>query len=186
MGARLLREADLATTVGPYGPIAPNSYAIRLNPADLAELTVADRLNRELEAAIEDTAFDRGWRLEGPATVWLEADPSMGSGRMGLDTSVTPGERMPWAALVAKELRFPISINRSTVGRSETADVQIPVASVSRIHCLVWRESGQTWVADIGSSNGTMVNQADAREPRPVIHRDTVILGDTPYSYIEE
>lgn len=183
MAARLVREADLETVAGPLGPVAPNEYAIRLNAADIAQITQPDRLNRELQAAIEETAAERGWRLDGPAHVWLEAAPGVGQGRFEVATSTKAGTRRPWARLRSSEGAYEISVNRSTVGRGDDTDVRIPVASVSRVHCMVWQEAGNTWIADLRSANGTYVNGANAAAPVPVLHGDSVVLGATPFSF---
>ena len=183
MAARLLREADLAAVETDKGPVVPNEYAIQLNQHDTAQIEHPDRLNRELEAAIDETAIERGWRIEGPTRVWLETSPTVGQGRLGVVTALAPGQRREWARLRSPEGTFPITLNRSTVGRGDQADVQIPVPSISRLHCMIWMEAGNTWVADLGSSNGTFVNGADASKPVRLQHGDSLVLGATPMAF---
>jgi hypothetical protein len=183
MAARLLREADLAAVDTEKGPIVPNEYAIQLNEHDTAQIEHPDRLNRELEAAIDETAVERGWRLEGPTRVWLETSPTVGQGRLGVITASKPGQRREWARLRSAEGTFPITLNRSTVGRGEGCDVRIPIASVSRSHCMIWMESGNIWVADLRSANGTFVNGASATKPVLLQHGDSLVLGSTPLAF---
>ncbi len=183
MAARLVREADLATTGGPVGPIAPNAYALHLNPNDIAQISQPDRLNRELEATIEATASERGWRLDGPARVWLESSEDVKAGRLTVRPATETGTRRAWAELVSNNDSFPIRVNRAVVGRAEECDVRVPVASVSRRHCLAWQEAGEMWVADLNSANGTYVNGVNAVQPVAVFSGDTIVLGATPFTF---
>jgi len=48
--------------------------------------------------------------------------------------------------------------NRITIGRSSVNHVQIPDGSVSRQHTEIVREGDTWWVVDLGSQNGTRVN----------------------------
>lgn len=43
-------------------------------------------------------------------------------------------------------------------GRAGTVDVSVQHPSVSRRHCLVWSEYGQLLIRDLGSTNGTYIN----------------------------
>ena len=48
---------------------------------------------------------------------------------------------------------------RATVGRSEACDFQVVEDGVSRTHCLVENKGDRLLVTDLGSSNGTFVNE---------------------------
>lgn len=50
------------------------------------------------------------------------------------------------------------------IGRSPTADIRIPVASVSREHCEIATANGSLRIRDLGSSNGTYVNRKRVQE----------------------
>ena len=96
LAARIVRESDLIRREGPLGPVAPNQFATHLSEKDIAALTEAEPVNRELEHAVEVTAMARGWRLEGPARVWLEADSTVSAGMVRIESSETPGPRPAW------------------------------------------------------------------------------------------
>ena len=51
-----------------------------------------------------------------------------------------------------------ISHNRALVGRSPDSDVVIDFPEVSRNHALIYRQDGQAYAADLGSSNGTWID----------------------------
>jgi pSer/pThr/pTyr-binding forkhead associated (FHA) protein len=50
------------------------------------------------------------------------------------------------------------------IGRGPTADIRIPVASVSREHCEIASSGGALRIRDLGSSNGTYVNRKRVQE----------------------
>jgi predicted component of type VI protein secretion system len=61
-------------------------------------------------------------------------------------------------------------------GRGTNCDVQIPVSSISRQHCEVNVAGDQVWVADLGSSNGTFVNNERVDEMR-LTAGDRLVFG---------
>ena len=65
------------------------------------------------------------------------------------------------------------------IGRSSRNDVVLSDASMSRFHCrLFFNPDEGLWVADLGSSNETMVNGAAIQESR-IKPGDTISIGDT-------
>ena len=81
------------------------------------------------------------------------ADPAAGSRRVGVAT-------------------FPF-----VIGRRRDCDLCVPNAGVSRCHCLLTRRDGQVFVEDMGSLNGTFINEERVREARPVHDGDVLRLG---------
>lgn len=59
---------------------------------------------------------------------------------------------------------FPVSRERTLVGRTHTCDLRIPLPSVSREHCEILAGDGSVRVRDLGSSNGTFVNHSRIQE----------------------
>lgn len=67
-----------------------------------------------------------------------------------------------------------------TVGRTASADVVVPSAMVSRRHARVFVQDGAFWVADLGSTNPTLVNgRGLGRSPHKLVPGDTIGVGDT-------
>lgn len=64
-----------------------------------------------------------------------------------------------------------------TIGREETADVRIETASISRKHLRISRGESGYVVEDLGSSNGTYVNEERLKAPRRVANGDMIALG---------
>ena len=89
LGGRLIREADLTVHQTPSGPGVSNEWTISIHPADLQDVEVPDPLVTELAAGLEQTAAERGWRLEGPCTVRVVLDESRHTGNRRLSRGDT-------------------------------------------------------------------------------------------------
>ena len=72
----------------------------------------------------------------------------------------------------------PVPLNRdhTLVGRLDDCHIRIPVAGVSRKHCEIRVEDGSITIRDLGSSNGTFVNQEKV-ESQPLSAGDLVSVG---------
>lgn len=183
LGNRLVREADLAVYQTEVGPAVPNSYRIELG-AGAPDDTALHELEEELAHVVEETAAERGWRMEGPARVSV-VPGAQPKGQMSVVAEVTPGKRPPWALLdrsdADAEDPVPIERNRSLVGRAGGVDCRLFGDSVSRRHALMWQEDGAAWVADLDSSNGTFVNGARIAAATEVGDGDIIAFGTDAY-----
>ena len=72
--------------------------------------------------------------------------------------------------------RVVLAKDRTVIGRQEGCQIRIPIAGVSRTHCEVRVEDGSVIVKDLGSSNGTYVNQERVTE-QPVAAGDLISMG---------
>ena len=83
---------------------------------------------------------------------------------------------------------FPIKAQRTMIGRARTADLRVPLSSVSRRHCEILIRNDDVLVHDLGSRNGTFLNNRRIEEEMleagdeltigPVVF--TVMIGDDP------
>lgn len=75
-------------------------------------------------------------------------------------------------------IRFEIPLTGDTTvfGRGEDCHVQVPMSSVSRRHCELSIEGDYVRIRDLGSANGTFVNNNRISEVR-VSAGDRVVLG---------
>ncbi|GAA4217851.1 FHA domain-containing protein [Actinocatenispora rupis] len=55
--------------------------------------------------------------------------------------------------------RYPVAADTVTIGRNPGSDIRLDHVTVSRRHAEVHRTGGRFSVADLGSLNGTYVNQ---------------------------
>ncbi len=70
------------------------------------------------------------------------------------------------------------------IGRGETCDVKIPHPGVSRNHCQVEFREGQFWLIDLGSHNGTMINDQVVRDK--VVLKDRDVIHFYEYALVAE
>ena len=183
LGSRLIREADLAVRDGPAGPVAPNRFTMVLGgePADAEALGV---VQQELEAIVEETAVERGWRLEGPAQVLIRVAAGRKSA-VRVEAEIAPGERVPWARLLPSAGGAPIPVCplRAIVGRGSDSDVYLDAEEASRRHALLWREVGRVWLYDLESANGTLVNGDRIADTVEVVDGDILTFGGPSFVY---
>lgn len=74
--------------------------------------------------------------------------------------------------------RVELSAAPVVIGRSRDSDVCIAHDTVSRQHCMVWDDDGVFRVRDLGSTNGTRVNDATVQEAA-LGNGDRILLGGT-------
>jgi hypothetical protein len=68
----------------------------------------------------------------------------------------------------------PITIrSRVTIGRGPDTDISVPDEFLSTEHAAIFWRDGQWWIADLGSTNGTLHNG------RPVVTDAALHPGDT-------
>ncbi len=79
--------------------------------------------------------------------------------------------------------RFPIS-DEVTIGRSEDCTIVVSVPNVSRRHARVFVDGERWWIEDLGSTNGTQVNDVEIDGPRPLSNGDLVTTGGLVFKFI--
>jgi pSer/pThr/pTyr-binding forkhead associated (FHA) protein len=74
--------------------------------------------------------------------------------------------------------RFDIDKPTVTIGRAPGNNFVVEHATVSRQHAVIKREGEDLRLYDLGSANGTFVNDKRVREPVALQDGDTVRLGE--------
>jgi len=78
---------------------------------------------------------------------------------------------------------FELKGQRWVVGRSPDCDVVVDVAAVSRRHVILTDESGQFFVKDLGSRNGTYINSQRVAERAPINNGDHMLICDVLFEF---
>ncbi len=78
--------------------------------------------------------------------------------------------------------RFDL-IGGLTIGRSGEADVRIDDRYASGVHARIFTRDGHTYVEDMSSTNGTLLNDATLSGEAELIDGDVVRIGDTEFRY---
>jgi len=113
-----------------------------------------------------DSAFDG---LGGPSYVWF----------LQRWTQLNEGHAMNARLVVIKGAK-PASIRLrlpTVIGRSDEATVKVPNSVVSRKHCEIYQNQGELLVRDLGSVNGTFVNNQRVSEAIPLSADDLLRVG---------
>ena len=76
-----------------------------------------------------------------------------------------------------KSTRVPLSHERTLVGRQDDCHIRVPVAGISRKHCEIVIADGSIVINDLGSSNGTYVNQERISGAQPLSAGDLISFG---------
>jgi FHA domain len=76
--------------------------------------------------------------------------------------------------------RFDL-IGGLSIGRSRDADVQIDDRYASGIHARVFNRDGRTYVEDMNSTNGTILNDAELKGEAELLDGDVLRIGDTEF-----
>ncbi|MEL6348058.1 MAG: FHA domain-containing protein [Myxococcota bacterium] len=76
-------------------------------------------------------------------------------------------------------MAIPIDGAPVLIGRSSLAQVRLGDSLISRMHAMVWVESGALWVQDLNSTNGTFLDGEQLNEPAQVTDTARLSLGDT-------
>lgn len=83
-----------------------------------------------------------------------------------------------------KDIRYPLYKKEMTIGRSRTADIQIPNVYISRIHARISRQGSKAIIQDTGSTNGFLVNSEVTRR-RELMHGDRLNIGTMEFEFID-
>jgi Protein of unknown function (DUF3662)/FHA domain len=198
LATRILKEMEANKTVGVRQVWVPNRYQFTLSEPDAERFGQAERsLRRELEQVVAEGARERGWDLVGPPEVQFDIDASLKQGEFlcqpllveGPPTGQPPAAEAAAAPEREAELvlieegkparAFPLAKDRVIIGRLSESDIVLSDTGASRRHAEVRRDHGGGFVIiDLGSTNGTMVNEATIGE-RPLEEGDRITIGRT-------
>jgi Protein of unknown function (DUF3662)/FHA domain len=197
LAKRLLREMEAGKTVGVREVWVPNRYVLRLSDEDRARLSGMEKaLGRELERVVMDGARERGFGLVARPEVVFETDESLRRGDFTVESELTeetgappPGaEALPGRPILAlleegsavKE--FALEHDTALIGRLAGSEVEISDPGASRRHAEVRRKGDEFFIVDLGSTNGTLVNDDPVSERR-LEDGDRITIGQTTLEF---
>jgi hypothetical protein len=78
--------------------------------------------------------------------------------------------------------RFDL-IGGLSIGRSSESDVRIEDRYASGLHARIFSREGRTYIEDMRSTNGTLLNDAELKGEAELIDGDVVRIGDTEFRF---
>ena len=78
---------------------------------------------------------------------------------------------------------FRIDGDEAVLGRHPDCDVVLDVGAISRRHARIILDGGDYYVEDLGSRNGTLVNDEVIESPRRLEENDRVKICDLSFTF---
>lgn len=178
---------------------APNRFVVRLHPADHGHLSpFAATIVPELERYVAEYAQEIGCKLSDEPAVELVADESVKSGTLQVSAEIsdTPSAIQRKVRKRSRGTRFLLEVlhggnegetfevteAETILGRSSDCTIPLADPSASRHHARVVVSDGLVTLEDMGSTNGTFVNdhRIETTELQP---QDVVDIGETTLKF---
>lgn len=81
--------------------------------------------------------------------------------------------------------KYPLDTVQITIGRGADNNIVVDMDNVSRAHCRVFSGAGGHYVEDLGSTNGTFVNDIEVLQRRKLMNGDLLKIGGTIFKFID-
>jgi two-component system, cell cycle response regulator len=80
--------------------------------------------------------------------------------------------------------RYALDRPETTVGRELGCDIVVELDNVSRRHCRFTERDGTVYVCDLGSTNGTLLNDRDVKQETALRSSDLVKVGGSIFKFL--
>jgi pSer/pThr/pTyr-binding forkhead associated (FHA) protein len=210
---QILRRIERAMEAGQQSvagrTVAPNQFSVAIHPDDLESLEPLDDVAADLASDALAFARTRQLALSDRPRVAIRPDPGVRHGEVEVEATISApvaadgddvgsGTRIfefpiPRAPAAALEVREPGRISRRVtlegpirIGRSAECELVLRDSRVSRQHARLHARDGVLVLTDLGSTNGTLVNDQRVREvvlgsgDRITIGETVLIVGASP------
>ncbi len=180
MVSAVKREMDAqAKVVSRERVLVPSDYFLVVSPVDEARLAVlGDELLAEIESALTQHQATQAYSAPGPIRVTWEVNESLPEGIVEAQ-AIRPTDGIVWIPLLTVgNQRYPLTKRRTVLGRGSDADIPVTGRGISRHHCEIVWDGKRAELADLGSTNGTLLDGvAISRAALP--DRCTITIGNT-------
>ena len=145
--------------------LAPNSFVIRLASPDFNRMkALGETLIEELSDLAQRHAKKQRFQFGGGLSIRLIEDSSLPLGQVQVSSATLQLEVEWLPTLEITGRRYVLTKPQTSVGRDESADIQIDDSGLSRKHFEVLWNGERAALRDLGSTNGTSVNGRKVKE----------------------
>ncbi|MGH2675095.1 MAG: FhaA domain-containing protein, partial [Actinomycetota bacterium] len=192
LAKRILREMEANKTVGVREVWVPNRYTLAVSQEDRERFKGAEgALIRELENVVTEGARENGWGLVARPEVVFDTDEGLKRGDLIVQGELTEATGPPPAQEAAPAVggratlvltgdgqEWTLDRERSVIGRLSGSEIEIEDPGASRRHAEIRRQGEEYVVVDLGSTNGTLVNDSPISEAT-LEDGDRITIGRT-------
>jgi hypothetical protein len=192
LAKRILREMEAHKTVGVREVWVPNRYVLAISEEDRQQFeNMEGALIRELENVVADGARENGYGLVARPEVVFETDEGLKRGDLVVQAELSeapgpPSAEQPAVAPAGRAMlvmadggkQYQIGGERAVIGRLSGSEVEIEDPGASRRHAEIRRQGENFVVVDLGSTNGTLVNDNPISEAT-LEDGDRITIGRT-------
>ena len=197
---QLTRIEGMQTATLAWPDDLPEEPAINEPPPSLEELMASlgsieeaapsGRVRGHLHQQVENFGLDESQEMIAPELVFpeefsaaaLKDEPSEPSEPSAPGASSTA--RLLVRSDSTQPIKYPLYKNVMTIGRAESADIQVKGEFVSRVHVRVMSSPTGVVVEDVSSKNGIRVN-ADHTSRATLKHGDILAFGHARFTFID-
>lgn len=189
IGRKLERAMEDGRVAGVGAPLVPNEYQVEMHPQDMVAFAdFVLPLSRQMEGWLAEEIAVRGYQTLGRVMVRIGGDTRIPRRTIAVKATTTSGtapspgdsDRLQQTelyrviqeqggGLIPHILRllngdgqdriFTIRAAITTIGRGVDNDLVLESTDVSRHHARIEFREGQWLISDLGSTNGTRVNE---------------------------
>lgn len=180
---------DNASVMTRERTVGPNHFIVALAEKDRVQIAQwsEDALTEEIAAEVTAYATEQDYTLLGPIRVNLESDDSLHPGTLRVSASIVRGAIAPVTSSRATpeypiiEIgpdRYLLTGPVTVIGRGSECDITIDDSGISRRHLELRNTPGGVIVRDLGSTNGTFVENHKI-DAATLVDGNTITLGRT-------
>jgi hypothetical protein len=120
-------------------------------------------------------------------SAWIDPAPQ-GSEETGLHSAVSPGYAAEPRLIVERApghsagMEYDLG-DGAVLGRGDQAEIRLEDPFASSRHARIARQGGVMVLEDLGSTNGTYLNEEVLAGPAPLHPGDRVRIGDSEFTY---
>jgi hypothetical protein len=199
LARRLVREMDRHRTSSLSSTVVPNEYVVWLSPADRRHFAgIEPSLIEELATHLLEHARAERLALPSRPQIELRTDRRLALGACGIDArlvnapavgivrrsgpdaaapAAVSGEVLPAAFVGVGGRLLAVPPAGAVIGRSPDADIVIAANEVSRHHAQIAPDREGWTLADLGSTNGVLLNGVAVGVPTRLTDGDVIGLG---------